>query len=95
MRRRRRGRSRLYGLGPQRHDPKRVYSEILQTIRNNPGQTRSMLRHWLTQEGVHKAVTERVLSTAERRGHVEVVGMRYYLSLAGFDALHPALRRAG
>ena len=86
--RRRYGRSH-YGLPVgQRH----AYSNTLTVLHNNPAATRDQLRHWMQQEGVHKAVTNRVLSIAEQRGHVYVRGGRYSLTGRGIEALHPEIR---
>jgi hypothetical protein len=78
-----------YGLPEeQRH----AYRAILVAMNNNPGQTRWMWRHWMQMDGTHKAVTDRVLSTAERRGHVAVHEGRYYITPKGIDAAWPAGR---
>ncbi len=82
----------LYGLPPPGEfqpgwsvDQRHAYREILQSLWHNQGVTKSWWRHWMTQHGLHKAVTERVLTLAERRGHVDVHEGRYYLTPRGFD----------
>jgi hypothetical protein len=66
------------GEYPNMADPRHAYVALIRTIRANPGETKFMLRHWLAQWGLHKAITDKALSLAERRGHVVVDGGRYY-----------------
>jgi hypothetical protein len=102
MRRRRHGRAltRRYGIPAPGEvklsmDQRHAYKEILRLLRNNPGMTRSELRVEMQSWSIHRAVVERVLSVAERRGHVEVRGGRYYTTSRGADASFGTLLRGG
>ena len=68
-------------------DPRHAYRATLVTLYNNPRTPRHLLRQWMTSRGQHKAVTDRVLSTAERRGHVQVGAGHYTLTNRGIDSL--------
>ena len=101
MKRHRRGRTRagrsgMYGLdmtGRGRPaDLEHAYKHIIAGMRNNSGETKSMWRHWGAQEGIPKALTDRVLTVAERRRHVTVREGRYYLTPRGYELLHPWMR---
>lgn len=83
-----------YGLSPERfrHDLGHEYREILVSIRTNPGESRARWRDWMAKIGIHKAVTDRILSTAERRGHLEYRHGGYFLTPKGYDAAWPEMR---
>ena len=96
--RKRYGRAKYYGLGSGvggnvgAPDLDHVYKALLRSMRGNGGNTKSMWRHWEAQRGVPKALTDRVLTVAERRGHVEVREGRYYLTPYGYEAAWPYTR---
>jgi len=73
-------------------DPRHAYRAVLLTIYNNPGSTRAELRMWEAQRGLHKAVTNKVLSTAEERGHVRISAGRYSLTDRGIDVANARWR---
>ena len=68
-------------------DPRHAYRATLATLYNNPHTARYELRRWMTDRNQHKAVTNRILDTAEKRGHVQVRAGRYSLTDRGIDSL--------
>ena len=80
---------RAYGLPVERRSS---YSIVLWWLNDNPDLTPGELRREMQEAGTHKAVTNRILSIAERRGHVRVRAGRYSITPRGVAALEQGVR---
>ena len=73
-------------------DVRHAYKKMLIDMHNNPGHNKAHWRHLGARDGIPKPVTDRVLTIAERRGHVEVHEGKLYVTPRGREAAWPVLR---